>query len=198
MATIRCLPKFVKLMIETDPTIVNVKDRRSEDTSASAYASFATDKYPHRSVRDATALHYACLSENLEIIELLLKAGADWNLTDNKNRKPEDLINDEGVHEMFKKLRDEEEAARKVKAEEEEAARKAKEEAEKADKPKSSNEKSKSKKDGGDSSKSGNSDDEAQSDSDSDRTRSKSKQDDEKEKEATQKAREAACSYTLP
>ena len=128
MATIRCLPQFVRLIIETDPSTVNVKDQRTRDTSAAAFATFASDKYPHKTVLDATALHYACLADNLELIEMLLKAGADWNLTDYKKRKPEDLISDAAIAEQFQKLKCEEEPKRKAK-EEEEAKRKVEEEA---------------------------------------------------------------------
>lgn len=186
MATIRCLPQFVKLMIETDPSIVNVKDRRNNDTSSSAFTCFATDRYPHKSVRNATALHYACLSENLETIELLLKSGADWNLTDYKGRKPEDLIQEDAVDEQFKRLRDEEDVTRKAK------------EAEKTSNLEDKDEKAGSKEDDKDS------EEDTESDSDSDesdvdsKSELKMKRERQKEKEVALKAREAACSYSFP
>lgn len=183
MAAIRCLPEFVKLMIETDPSIVNVKDHRNSDTSSSAFTSFATDKYPHRSVRNASALHYACLSENLETIGLLLKSGADWNLTDHKGRKPEDLIQDDAVDEQFKRLRDEEEVTRKAK------------EAEKTSKPEDKDEKAGSKEDDKDSEEDTESDSNSDESDVSSKSELKKKREREKAKEAALKAREAACSY---
>lgn len=136
MATIHQLPKFVEVVLEADKSVINQKDCRSNYSSDSSHASFSNNQFPHRFVKDATALHYACLSGNLEIIEILLKAGADWTLTDWKDRTPEQLIfdndgNDTEVRDAYFKLRDEEEARRKARAEEEEARKKAEIEGEK-------------------------------------------------------------------
>ena len=49
---------------------------------------FAGDEYPHRYVTGGTALHYACLTGDFEIIEELLKAGADWRKIDSHGRDP--------------------------------------------------------------------------------------------------------------
>lgn len=148
MATIHQLPKFVEVVLEADKTVINQKDCRSNYSSDASHVSFSNNQFPHRFVKDATALHYACLSGNLEIIEILLKAGADWTLTDWKDRTPEQLIfdnhgDDTEVKDAYIKLRDEEEARRKARAEEEEARKKAEVEGEKQNEGEDSNEEEK-------------------------------------------------------
>lgn len=115
MATIHQLPEFVKLILEVDKSVINQKDCRSCYSSDFANESFANERFPHRFVKDATALHYACLTGNLQIIEMLLKAGADWTLTDWKDRTPEQLIFDNNgsnteVKDAFILLRNKEDA----------------------------------------------------------------------------------------
>ena len=70
---------------------------------------------------------------------MLLKAGADWTITDYRERTPEQVIfdhdgDDMTVKEAFIKLRDEEDARRKAKEEEEKEGKKADGDAESADK----------------------------------------------------------------
>ena len=70
---------------------------------------------------------------------MLLKAGADWTITDYRGRTPEQVIfdhdgDDMTVKEAFIKLRDEEDARRKAKEEEEKEGKKADGDAEPADK----------------------------------------------------------------
>lgn len=124
MATIHQLPEFVKVILEVDESVINQKDCRS-CYSSSDYAndSFANERFPHKYVKDATALHYACLTGHLQMIEMLLEAGADWTLTDWKDRTPEQLIFDHTgsnteVKDAFIKMRDDEDARRKADAEE--------------------------------------------------------------------------------
>lgn len=118
MATIHQLPEFVKVILEVDKSVINQKDCRSCYSSDCANDSFANERFPHRFVKDATALHYASLTGNQQILEMLLKAGADWTLTDWRDRTPEQLIFDNNgssteVKDAFIKLRDEEDARRK-------------------------------------------------------------------------------------
>ncbi|KAI5118400.1 hypothetical protein M0805_007534 [Coniferiporia weirii] len=122
LAVIRQLRPFVEFLLSVAPSTINTKDDRASYTSDESLESFAPPAYPHKHVKNATALHYACLTGNLEIIELLLKAGADWEIEDWRARKPEDLIhvsgkNGEYIKQEFVRLR-EEEAEKRKKAEE--------------------------------------------------------------------------------
>ena len=68
---------------------------------------FANDEFPHRSLFNATALHYACLTGNFEIIEDLLKAGADWKKLDAHGRDPKAMFlhdPDDADRTRFQKL----------------------------------------------------------------------------------------------
>ncbi len=47
---------------------------------------------PYGSVDGATALHIACLIGNFELADVLLKAGADWNIKDDSDRTPHDYV----------------------------------------------------------------------------------------------------------
>lgn len=73
---------------------------------------------PFVHINGATVLHYACLAGNWEMIKVLLKAGAEWTLSDNDGRIPEWYIRtslgDEGV-KLFKKLCEEEDNERQYK-----------------------------------------------------------------------------------
>ena len=58
-------------------------------------SKFAPNTIPHRKIKSAYALHYACLVGNVQMVEILLKAGADWEYTDYDSRLPESYITDE-------------------------------------------------------------------------------------------------------
>lgn len=110
-ATIRQLTPYVKAVLAVHILNINVKDKRSEDSGSREDHEFALYRYPHEFVKGATALHYACLTANLEIIELLLKAGADWTVKDSQGRHPEDLFCDKfdrDIKRSFIQLRDQE------------------------------------------------------------------------------------------
>ncbi|KAH8105062.1 P-loop containing nucleoside triphosphate hydrolase protein [Phellopilus nigrolimitatus] len=118
LAVIRQLPLFVALLISTAPSTLNELDGRDDHTSKTSHNAFAPPTFPHQYVKVATPLHYACLTGNVEIIELLLKAGAVWEHKDFKGRTPEDLIyecgeNGDYVKTEFIRLRDEEDERRK-------------------------------------------------------------------------------------
>ncbi|KAI5118401.1 hypothetical protein M0805_007535 [Coniferiporia weirii] len=118
MTVIRELRPQVEIILSVAPSAINVFDKRGNHTSDQSFDYFAPPKHPHKFVKDVTALHYACLTGNLEIIELLLKAGADWEIEDGRARKPEDLIymsgkNGDYVKREFLRLRDEEAERRK-------------------------------------------------------------------------------------
>ncbi|KAH8111537.1 P-loop containing nucleoside triphosphate hydrolase protein [Phellopilus nigrolimitatus] len=118
LAVIRQLPRFVTLLISTAPSTLNELDGRDDHTSKTSHNAFAPPTFPHQYVKVATPLHYACLTGNVEIIELLLKAGAVWEHKDFKGRTPEDLIyecgeNGDYVKTEFIRLRDEEDERRK-------------------------------------------------------------------------------------
>lgn len=110
-ATIRRLTPYVKAVLTVRVLNINVKDKRSEDSDSREDHEFALYRFPHEFVKGATALHYACLTANLEIIELLLKAGAEWTAKDSRGRLPEDLFCDRFDRDIklsFIRLRDQE------------------------------------------------------------------------------------------
>ncbi|EJD07232.1 uncharacterized protein FOMMEDRAFT_149744 [Fomitiporia mediterranea MF3/22] len=92
LAVIHQRRSFVELLLTTCPDLINRIDDRSSYTSDNSLSSFAPPIFPHKYVKDATALHYACLTGDLDIITLLINAGADWNIKDGKGRKPEELL----------------------------------------------------------------------------------------------------------
>lgn len=61
------------------------------------------DTSPHRMIRKASALHYACMSGNVESIEALIKAGVDVTDKCSQGRIPQDYIEDESG-EMLKEF----------------------------------------------------------------------------------------------
>ncbi|KAH8108858.1 P-loop containing nucleoside triphosphate hydrolase protein [Phellopilus nigrolimitatus] len=118
LAVIRQLPRFVALLISTAPSTLNKRDGRDDYTGEASHNAFAPPRFPHQYVKVATPLHYACLTGNVEIIDLLFKAGAVWESKDFKGRTPEELIYERGengnyVKTEFRRLRDEEDEKRK-------------------------------------------------------------------------------------
>lgn len=135
--------RFVEFLISTDKSLVNKRDMRSYHSSDSSFTSlfssssessdapFALSVLPYEHVKNATPLHYACLSGDMDIAKMLLEAGADWEAKDYRSRTPEELISDgsEDAKDTYSRLRTVEEE--KKKCEEEENKRKREEEEEK-------------------------------------------------------------------
>ena len=118
LAVIRRRRHFVRLLLskDKDKKLVNKRDARSHYFSS--LSSFAPPTIPHRHVRKATPLHYACLVQDMEIVEMLLEAGADWHLEDSEGRIPEELIHgpEDAYREAkstFVRLKNEEKERRK-------------------------------------------------------------------------------------
>ncbi|KAF8970173.1 P-loop containing nucleoside triphosphate hydrolase protein [Flammula alnicola] len=74
----------------------------------------------HRTVRrlehGSTPLHYACLLGNMKIVELLLRNGAEWIISDSNDLLPEDYtsVNGDSKVQEFKHLCREEEELRRT------------------------------------------------------------------------------------
>ena len=115
-AVVRQRRRFIELLISLDKSMINKRDRRYYSGSDSANSSFAPATIPHKHVKGATALHYACLVKDMDIAKMLLEAGADWDIKDNQGRIAEDLLQgtgDEEVKAAFLCLREAEETKRK-------------------------------------------------------------------------------------
>ncbi|KAL5512881.1 hypothetical protein ACEPAH_3279 [Sanghuangporus vaninii] len=115
LAVVRQRSRFVELLISTDKSVVNKRDRCYHSSS---HLSFAPATIPHKYVIRATPLHYACLVKNMDIAKMLLEAGADWDIKDSQGRLAEDLIQrideaDDEVKSTFVRLRNAEEEKRK-------------------------------------------------------------------------------------
>ncbi|KLO08748.1 hypothetical protein SCHPADRAFT_880206 [Schizopora paradoxa] len=115
VAVLNQLPSFVEHIINVDPSCLNISAKYLHRCM-----SYLTNRgEPIYSVDGATALHLACLLGNLEIADILLKAGADWTIKDTTKRTAEDYIrNAHGTNHtnIFKRLCDEEDARRKAKS----------------------------------------------------------------------------------
>ncbi|OCB83997.1 hypothetical protein A7U60_g8668 [Sanghuangporus baumii] len=109
--------RIVEMLISTDKTLVNKRSVRSRYYSSGS-STFAPPTIPDKYVRKATPLHYACLVHDMNIAQLLLEAGVDWNIEDSEGRIPEDMIHrpEDTCYEMkstFVRLRHSEEERRK-------------------------------------------------------------------------------------
>jgi ATP-dependent Clp protease ATP-binding subunit ClpB len=73
----------------------------------------------------STPLHYACLQGNMKIVEVLLRNGADWTVSDGNDLLPMNYISVNGDSKMqeFKRLCEEEELRRAERLAEEELRR---------------------------------------------------------------------------
>jgi ATP-dependent Clp protease ATP-binding subunit ClpB len=114
-------PAIVNLILSRSTAALNEPD--SWDGSDDERASFASDKFSHRALRESTALHYACLLGDMEITEALLKQGAKWTIADDNNLLPEhciDVSNGDDKKKEFKRLCEEELMRAKKREEEEE------------------------------------------------------------------------------
>ena len=90
MAVMNQKPTIVDLILSRSTTTVNEYD--SWKGSNNHRTSFASDRYPHRALRESTALHYACLLGDMEIAEVLLRHGAMWTISDSIGLLPVDYI----------------------------------------------------------------------------------------------------------
>lgn len=115
VAVLNQLPPFIEHIISVNSSCLNVP---------SGEYGFRCAKYltnrgePFYFVQGATALHFACLIGNLEIADMLLKAGADWTIKDSTSRTAEDYVrNAHGLiyTNIFKRLCEEENVRRKAK-----------------------------------------------------------------------------------
>ena len=59
---------------------------------------------PHRNVRDATALHYACMTGDVSSMRILIRSGAKVDVECSQGLIPQDYITDDS-HEVFKEFR---------------------------------------------------------------------------------------------
>ncbi|KLO08742.1 hypothetical protein SCHPADRAFT_597461 [Schizopora paradoxa] len=106
---------FVERIIKVDPATVNVRGWRLNDCIQYTHALNA----PYSALEDVTPLHLACLVGNLELAEMLLKAGADWTIKDHSrsDRTAHDVVlemHGEELASVFKRMCDEEEARKKA------------------------------------------------------------------------------------
>ncbi|KLO08744.1 P-loop containing nucleoside triphosphate hydrolase protein [Schizopora paradoxa] len=76
---------FVEYIVTKSPTIVNARGKGFQ--TCQQYVSPTYTRIS--SIDGATALHIACLYGNFNMIELLLKAGADWTIADELGLTPE-------------------------------------------------------------------------------------------------------------
>ncbi|KIM72155.1 hypothetical protein PILCRDRAFT_16389 [Piloderma croceum F 1598] len=128
VAVINQKPIIVDLILSRSIVALNSQD--SWNGSYNQRGSFASNKFPHREVRGFTALHYACLLGDMEIVEVLLRRGAKWAISDYNNLLPEHYIDvskgDDKKHE-FKRLCEEETSKQLKLREQEDELRRAKE-----------------------------------------------------------------------
>lgn len=105
----------VKVLLEYDKKAVNMQDKWDDSQRRIMYY-LARLNEPFAFVQGCTALHHACIVGNMEVIEMLLKAGADWTIKDGKGRLAETFIRDsfgDERAEEFKRLCEEEAKRRK-------------------------------------------------------------------------------------
>ncbi|KAL5512883.1 hypothetical protein ACEPAH_3281 [Sanghuangporus vaninii] len=139
MAVLLQRRRFVELLISTNKSLVNKRDKRRSGSdllhnpmnhccmdvmsSEALRIPSIPPTIPYHHVRKATPLHYACLVKNMDIAKMLLEAGADWTVKDGQGRRPEELIRqaeegDDEIKSMFARLLQAEEERRKPSAEE--------------------------------------------------------------------------------
>lgn len=82
---------FVNDIIKRNPSTVNVQGKGFETCLPFVYQTFRQRPFTD----GATALHIACCFGNMNLIEYLLKAGADWAITDDAGWTPGYYIPDE-------------------------------------------------------------------------------------------------------
>lgn len=106
LAAIYQRPSFIPVIIEHASSIINQKtEQRDESLSlmgipgctcssctARSGSLLVTLPVPLARLRNATPLHYACITQNIEVSRLLLESGADWEITDSNGKTSEGLI----------------------------------------------------------------------------------------------------------
>jgi ATP-dependent Clp protease ATP-binding subunit ClpB len=120
---------IVDLILLNPSCAINSRDAWDSYNTA-VRSSFASDKFAHRVLSGSTAMHYACLVGDMEIVEKLLRAGADWERTDYNKFLPEHNIDGscgEDKKIEYRRLCEEERERRRLKRLAEEEARKIKE-----------------------------------------------------------------------
>jgi ATP-dependent Clp protease ATP-binding subunit ClpB len=121
-------PTIIDLILSRSTAAVDERD--SWDGSNEQRSSFASDRFPHRALRLSTALHYACLVGDIEIVKVLLRHGAKWTISDSIGLLPEyyiDVSSGDGKRLEFKRLCEEETLKQLKKREQEDELRRAKE-----------------------------------------------------------------------
>lgn len=102
---------FVDYITNINRSTVNVRG-----TGFQTCSQFVNHTYAHFStVEGATPLHIACLYGNLNMIEHLLKSGADWTITDDSGWTPEHYMltgPGENYAPIFKRMCEEEDTKR--------------------------------------------------------------------------------------
>ena len=101
--------------------ILSQSDHSDSDSDSDSDGSWAIRRRRRR--HGPTPLHYACLLGNMKIVEVLLRNGAEWKISDGNGLLPEDYAGVNGDRKMqeFKGLCKEEELRRSgMLAEEEE------------------------------------------------------------------------------
>lgn len=121
MAVLRKETQIVELVLPLQGTgSHNCINHRDNWRDLETRLSYFSDEFPHTQVWKATALHYACMTRDMMVVEMLLKAGADWTLEDSRDRKPDAYLFDGDDGDMkaaFKRLCEEEEERRKERKE---------------------------------------------------------------------------------
>ena len=121
-------PTIVDLILSRSTAAIDKQD--SWYGSNKERASFASDRFPHRALRNSTALHYACLVGDMEIVRVLLGHGAKWTISDSIGLLPErylDISGGDDKRQEFKCLCEEETSKQLKKREQEDELRRAKE-----------------------------------------------------------------------
>jgi ATP-dependent Clp protease ATP-binding subunit ClpB len=98
-------PEIVDLILSRSTVALDRDDLW--DGSVNTRASFASDRFAHWAMRRSTALHYACLLGDMEIVEMLLCHGAKWTIPDLNNLLPEhyiDVSNGDDSKKEFNRL----------------------------------------------------------------------------------------------
>ena len=105
MAVMNRKPAIVDLILSRSTAALNKCD--SWDGSDNQCVSFASNRFPHWGMRKLTALHYACLLGDMEIVEVLLRHGAQWTISDSIGLFAEryiDVSNGDGKKHEFTRL----------------------------------------------------------------------------------------------
>jgi ATP-dependent Clp protease ATP-binding subunit ClpB len=186
MAIIRRNRPLIDLFLSYGDTSTSLLDKADlweqwKDYSSSRRDDFtsSSEAYPHRLVSHATALHYACMVGDMDVVEVLLRKGANWEKEDERGVGPGGYCCGKEDAEVWKRLLEEEKGRREERKKEEEEA-KGKEE-----KPKPGEDKK-----GGD--------DEDSDDDDSDKDEDKQAVDKKPKSESSNKSEsDTAISYTL-